>query len=110
MNVLLSDEFWKPSKEWGETFYTLANNQVRVYHNDEFDVSKIDLLYYRYPLDINMADGYDDINGIPTVDVDPEFQGSSIVEILNMVIHQVAGVVTDQFRYQVFGNKAQAHT
>lgn len=110
VNILLNDSFWTPSKEWGETFYTLSGDKINVYHNDQFSINKIQLIYYRYPIDINMADGYEDINGVPTVDVDPEFKGSSLVEILNMTVQHLAGVITDQFRYQVFGNKSQAHT
>lgn len=110
VNVLLNDEFWKPSKEWGETFYTLAGNQVRIYHNNEFSVSKADLIYYRYPLNINMDDGFEDINGEATVDVDPEFKGSSLIEILNLTIHHLAGNINDVARYQMFSNKVQAHT
>lgn len=110
VNVLLNDEFWKPSKEWGETFYTLAGDQVRVYHDNQFTVSSIDFLYYRLPVNINMADGFDDVNGVPTVNVNPEFTGSSLIEILNLTVQHLAGNINDQLRYQVYSNKAQVHT
>lgn len=110
VNILLQDEFWKPSKEWGETFCTFIDNKIRVYHNNEFNISSTNLIYYRFPIEINMADGYEDINGNPTVDVDSEFKGSSLIEILNMTIQHLAGNINDQFRYQVYGNKIQTHT
>lgn len=109
INVLLSDEFWKPSLEWGETICTLGGNKLKVYY-DDFIVKNVQLIYFRYPLDINMADGFLDTNGNPTVDVDPEFLGSSIIEILNLTAQQIAGEVGDGERYSVFSNKVQQHT
>lgn len=110
VNVLLDDAFWTPSKEWGETFYTLVGGKLRVYHNNQFTLNKINLVYFRYPTSINMADGYEDVNGTPTTDIDPEFKGSSLIEILNLTIQHLAGAVNDQMRFQVFGNKSQTHT
>lgn len=46
---LLSDEFKKPSWEWGETFCTLESNRIRIYTNNEFDISEPTLTYYRKP-------------------------------------------------------------
>lgn len=109
VNILLNDDFWKPSKEWGETFYTLAHDTVRIYHDNQFNLSGSDFIYYRYPVNINMKDGYEDINGELTVDVDPEFKGSSIVEILNMTIQHLAGNINDIARYQMYQNKSQVH-
>lgn len=110
VNVLLDDAFWTPSKEWGETFYTLVGNKLRVYHNNQFNLNKVNLVYFRYPISINMADGYEDVNGNPTTDIDPEFKGSSLIEILNLTVQHLAGSVNDQMRFQVFGNKSQTHT
>ena len=106
----MDDAYWTPSKEWGETFYTLVGGKIRVYHNNQFNLNKINLVYYRYPISINMADGFEDVNGTPTVNVDPEFKGSSLIEILNLTVQHLAGAVNDQMRYQVFGNKSQIHT
>jgi len=110
VNVLLTDKFWQPSLEWGETFYTLSGNTVRIYHNNELTLSTADLIYYRYPININMQDGFDDVNGNPTTNIDPEFQGSSLVEILNLTVQHLAGVTNDGSRYQMFTNKVQSHT
>lgn len=49
VNNLLRDFNKKPSFEWGETFCTLQSNKVRVYTNDEFEVNKCRLTYYRLP-------------------------------------------------------------
>lgn len=110
VNVLLNDAFWTPSKEWGETFHTLVDNKLRIYHNNQFTLSKVNLIYFRYPININMADGFEDVDGNQTVDVDPEFLGSSIIEILNLTVQHLAGAINDTTRYQVFTNKSQVHT
>ena len=109
INVLLNDEFWKPSKEWGETICTIGNEKIRVYY-DDFTISKLNLVYYRYPVEINMADGFPDVNGNPTVDVDPEFRGSSLIEILNLTVQALSGNIDDVNRYNVYSQNVQSHT
>ena len=51
INVLLKDEFWKPSLEWGETICTIVGNKLRVYF-DNFNIDYVILEYYRYPVNI----------------------------------------------------------
>ena len=38
-----------PSFKFEETFHTIANNKIKVYHNKEFHVEHIVLIYYRKP-------------------------------------------------------------
>lgn len=38
-----------PSFDFEETFHTIINNRVRLYHNNDFSVIKIILTYYRKP-------------------------------------------------------------
>lgn len=38
-----------PSFEFEETFHTLINNRIHIYHNKEFDIDKLILTYYRKP-------------------------------------------------------------
>lgn len=44
-----------PSFEFEETFHTLVNNRVRVYHNKEFKVERIDGVYYRKPVKVDFG-------------------------------------------------------
>lgn len=112
ISMLLRDNFWKPSLEWGETLCTLMNNKLRVYTDLEntFIISKINLVYYRYPMDINMSDGFADVNGVTTTDINPEFQGSSLVEILNSTCELLSADTADQWRYQTMQQKNLKHT
>jgi len=100
INVLLQDDFWKPSYEWQETLGTLQSNTLKVY-TDNFNIDQVLLAYYRHPVQVNMSTGYTDINGEPTVDVDSEFDGSSIREILNITCQMLSGDTANQFGYQI---------
>ena len=106
----LSDNNWKPSLEWGETLATIVNNNLKVYVDDTFTINQVELVYYRTPRKINMASGYPDVNGLPTVDVDPEFVGSSLLEILNLTARMLAGDTTDQWNYQTGTDTITRHT
>jgi hypothetical protein len=53
---LLKNYNTSPSFDFEETFHTLINNKFEVYHNAEFDISGIELVYYRDPLRIHIND------------------------------------------------------
>ena len=108
INSLLRNDNWKPSVEWGETLCTLVGNKLRVYI-DNFTINSVYLLYYRLPLNINMDDGNNDVNGIPTTDVDPEFNGSSLIEILNMTSELLAADNADQWNLQAMMQRNLKH-
>lgn len=112
INLLLRDEFWKPSIEWGETLCTLIGNKLRVYSDLEnsFQISDIVLVYYRYPISINMSDGFTDVNGVITTDVHPEFQGSSLIEILNDTCNLLSADTSDQWNYKTTQERGIKHT
>ena len=108
VNRLLNDENWKPSLEWQESFCTIMGNTLRVY--GDFSIDNIRFLYYRKPNPINMADGFVDELGEPTVDIDPEFQNSSLIEILNQTCMLLASDTSDQFRFQTLGANVTQNT
>jgi hypothetical protein len=105
VNRLLSDDNWKPSLDWKESFLTITGNKIRVY--GDFSISSIDFLYYRTPRLVNMADGYTDNQGNLNVDIDPEFQESSLIEILNDTVTILSSDNGDSFRYQTSAQRAQ---
>lgn len=76
----LNDSAKEPSFEWRETFHTIADNKLRIYHASKFQLSKPVLHYYRQPKDISIA-GCLDINGDDLGNIDPEFK-DDIVELL----------------------------
>ncbi len=38
-----------PSFEFEETFHTIINNKIHIYHNKNFTIEKVELTYYRKP-------------------------------------------------------------
>ena len=82
LNQLLFDEAKKPSFEWAETFATLKSNKVNVYTNNEFEITKGTLTYYRQPVRIEVQGCVDPYTGVQTVtNVECEFK-DDIVELL----------------------------
>lgn len=108
INRLLSDENWTPSLEWQESFYTIVGGKVRIY--GDFNINSLEFLYYRKPAKINMNDGYTDNLGVLNIDIDPELDNSSLIEILNQTILLLASDSADQFRTQTLGNQIAQHT
>jgi len=108
MNIILQDEFHKPSLEWEETPCTLAGNKLRVYA--DFPINKVYFTYYRVPRKINMKDEFLDVEGNPTEDINPEFDGSSLIEILTLTARNIAGITGDQLQYQINQNRSTQHT
>lgn len=109
INRLLLDEFWKPSLEWQETICTIKDSKLRIYV-DNFTIESVNLIYYRFPIPINLSTGYNDVNGTATFNQDPEFKGSSLLEILNLTCQLISGDTSDQWGYQVHTQRNQQHT
>jgi hypothetical protein len=79
---LLSDEFRKPSFEWGETFCTIMGNRIKIYHDDLFTIVDPILTYYRKPIYIQIAGAIDPYTGLTSAtNVICEFK-DDIVELL----------------------------
>ena len=81
-SILLRDELRKPNFEWAETFCTIVGDAIRVYTNNDFDISSVTLMYYRQPRRISIlgcGDPY--TGGITGVDIECEFR-DDIAEIL----------------------------
>lgn len=79
---LLRDTHKRPSFEWGETFSTLIANKARIFTNNEFELSKARLTYYRFPVYIqieNCVDPY--TTQVSTANIESEFK-DDIVELL----------------------------
>tara|TARA_Y100000592_G_scaffold66138_1_gene102829 strand:+ start:302 stop:1000 length:699 start_codon:yes stop_codon:yes gene_type:complete len=100
LNQLLRDKAKRPSFEWAETFATLINNQVHVYTNDEFEISKADLVYYRQPRRIQMVGCVDPYTNIETTtEVLSEFKDDIIEVIIDEAVSILAGDIESAVQY-----------
>ena len=80
----LRDEFNKPSIEYQETFRILANGKVQVYKLG-FDVDKVYLTYYRYPVKVDMI-GYTRLDQTLSTDINPELDEYYLHEIIDLCV------------------------
>ena len=46
---LLHDGMSAPSFEFEQMFHTLAGNRIKIFHNNDFAVETVDIMYYRLP-------------------------------------------------------------
>jgi len=92
LNQLLFDNAKKPSFEWAETFATLKDNKVNVYTNNEFDISKGTITYYRQPTRIEVQGCIDPYTGVVTAtDVECEFKDDIIELLVDEAVSILAG-------------------
>lgn len=90
VDVLLADANKQPDFEWGHTFATLEGNQVKIYTDNKFTVSKSFLTYYRQPRAIEMAGSSNPYTGVTSaVDVLCEFKD----DITELLIEEAAGIL-----------------
>lgn len=89
---LLSDEFKSPSWEWGETFCTMQSNRIRIYTNNEFEITNPQLTYYRKPRNIEFLGCVNPSTGdASTVDVACEFKDDVVELIIDGAVAIIGG-------------------
>lgn len=82
----------RPSFEWGETYCTLKNNRILIHTNNEFELSKAILTYYRQPRRIeipNISNPYDG-GVVSAVNVESEFKD----DLVELFIDEAAKIIT----------------
>lgn len=62
INKWLNDSSKTPSFDFRQAFYTLADNKIKVFTNNDFEIKKLVLTYYRLPkeFDIEGCEWYND--------------------------------------------------
>jgi hypothetical protein len=100
LNQLIRDKAKEPSFEWAETFATLTGNQVHVYTNNKFDISKADLVYYRQPRRIQIQGCIDPYTNVETfTEVESEFKDDIIELIIDEAVSVLAGDIESPVQY-----------
>tara|TARA_R110002049_G_scaffold297424_1_gene486352 strand:+ start:149 stop:871 length:723 start_codon:yes stop_codon:yes gene_type:complete len=108
VNLLLRDPLRKPSYEWNETFATMQNNTIRIYHNGEFNIELALLQYYRLPVNVQLIGCTDPIGGgISTADVECEFKDDVAEVIVDDAVSILAGDVADVNNYMRGSQQAE---
>ncbi len=101
VDELLSDVNSKPSFEWAETFCTLANNNIRIYTNNEFTIVNPKLTYYRLPKPVEFK-GCININDetIFTTDQESELKDDIVELIIDEACSILAGDIESMIQMQ----------
>jgi hypothetical protein len=80
--LILNSDTQSPNFEWAETVSTLVGNKIRVYTDNKFSITDIDLVYYSRPTDVKFNGCIDPSTGsVIKADVACIFK-DDIVEIL----------------------------
>jgi hypothetical protein len=92
VDELLRDKMKQPNFEWGETFCTLKDNNLRIYTNGEFDIPNANLSYYRQPRYIEIAGCVDPYTQTQSaVDVECEFKDDIIELFIDEAVKILGG-------------------
>jgi len=98
---LLTDNFRQPSAEWGETFCTLSSNILKVYTNNEFELTQPVLFYYRKPKEIQFLNCTNPSTGNVTItDVPCEFKDDITEILIDDAAAILAGDIESIMQYQ----------
>lgn len=98
---LLTDNFKQPSSEWGETFCTLSSNKLKVYTNNEFELTQPILYYYRKPREIVFQNCTNPSTGIIAVtDITCEFKDDIAEILVDEAAAILAGDIESIMQYQ----------
>jgi hypothetical protein len=106
-DVILRDPLKNPDFEWGETFCTLQNNQIRIWRKDFFIIDP-KLIYYRKPRMIQILGCVDPYTGQQsTVDIESEFKDDIVEMIIDEAVSIMAGDISDVNTYQRGDNMSE---
>jgi hypothetical protein len=100
VDLLMRDPLKRPDYDWGETYCTWLGNNVRVYRRD-FNITDVDLTYYRQPVNIEIAGCQNPYDGTGTiVDVICEFKDDIVEVLLDETASLIAGDIENFNQYQ----------
>lgn len=101
------DAMKSPSFDWRETFYTIANNELRIYYKD-FIIKSASITYYRKPRIVEKNGEFSTfLNAVSVANVDPELPDDVVENIIQMTASYIAGDIQDQLSYQIHSNNRQ---
>ena len=108
VDLLLRDTLRQPSYAWNETFCTMQNNTMRIYHNGDFTIQLALLQYYRYPVNVQIENCTDPITGgVSGNDVECEFKEDVAELIVDDAVSILAGDVADINNYMRGSQQAE---
>lgn len=89
LTLLLTNDHYKPSFEYQETFNLLSSDEISIFTDGTFTPSKIYISYMRYPVYIDKS-GYIKFDGTPSIDQDCELETYLEDELLDLTVENLA--------------------
>lgn len=103
----LTDFMFQPSLDFEETFHTICDNKIHLYHNGDFEADKIDLKYYRNPKMIRVPEPEEEPNIDAILEEEWEWKDDTAEVIIDEAISILAGNVEDTFHQQLSTQRVQ---
>ena len=101
ISIILNDKNKQPNFEWAETFSTLMNNKLRIYTNNEFDISECHIIYYRKPQEVQFKGCINPSTGTTfATDQECEFNEDIAEIIVDAAASILAGDIESISQYQ----------
>jgi len=101
ISVILDNKDKQPNFEWAETVATRMNNKLKVYTNNEFDITECHLIYFRKPQEIQINGCVDVATGTTfTADQECEFNDDVAEIIADATAMILAGDIESITQYQ----------
>jgi len=109
--LILRDENKKPSFEWGETVGIMAGDKFTIYTGGEFQVTSVDLTYYRKPTPVEFLNCIDVSTGLPAgIDVPCEFKDDIAEILVDNAVAILAADIESFNQYTRASNSVQSNT
>lgn len=107
---LLRNHHRKPNFQWAETFCNLGNNKVRVYTNNEFEITTGNLIYYRFPNKIEIVGTSNPYTGEPSKkNVESEFKDDLVELFIDEASKIIAGDIENITANQLNDNYVETN-
>jgi hypothetical protein len=101
MGVLLTSNTKGPSFEWGETLSTLVGDKIRVYTNNEFEITDMALTYMRLPRPVQFLGCVNPSTGTAfTANQECEFKDDIAEIMVDAAAAILAGDIESMNQYQ----------
>jgi hypothetical protein len=105
VNLILRDPLKRPDFDWGETFCTLINNEVRIYKDSSFNIVNPIITFYKKPTYIQVAGVLDPYtNTIPAADTPSSFKD----DVVELMIDEAAAIIAGDIANYTEMQRAQA--
>jgi hypothetical protein len=99
IQFILTNDNYKPSFEYQETFNFLSSDEISVFTDGTFTPKDIYISYMRYPVYINKT-GYIMLDGLPSFDEDCELELYLEDELLDLTVQNLAMYTENQSAVQ----------